>query len=114
MPAPPSLVANRYELTELLGRGGMADVYRAHDRVLGRDVALKLLREVNDVDVERFRGEARMLARLTDRGIVQVLDAGVDGATPWLALELVEGRTLAAAMPTGRWPPRTSSASSRR
>ena len=105
MPAPPPLVANRYELTELLGRGGMADVHRARDRVLGRDVALKLLREVNDVDVERFRGEARMLARLADRGIVQVLDAGVDGSLPWLALELVEGRTLAAVMAGGPLAP---------
>ena len=85
---------DRYELGPALGRGGMADVVRAHDRLLDRDVAVKLLREVNPADRARFETEARLLALLNHPNIVTVLDAGVDGVSPWLMLELVEGATL--------------------
>ncbi|CUR55561.1 Serine/threonine protein kinase [metagenome] len=94
MTTPSRRLNDRYELGPTLGRGGMADVVRARDHVLHRDVAVKLLREVNAVDRERFEGEARLLAMLNHPHVVSVLDAGVDGATPWLVLELVDGATL--------------------
>lgn len=105
MPDTPRLLGGRYELGPVLGRGGMADVRRAHDTVLGRDVAIKVLRAGDDVDRSRFDAEARLLARMSHENVVTVLDAGVeqidDGSAgdgveeAWLALELVEGDTLA-------------------
>ena len=96
MTTPPRSLSDddRYELGPALGRGGMADVVRAHDRLLDRDVAVKLLRKVDPADRARFETEARLLALLNHPNIVTVLDAGVDGASPWLMLELVEGATL--------------------
>ena len=96
MSSGPRLVAGRYEILGLLGRGGSADVHRARDRVLDRDVALKVLREVTDVDRDRFAGEAHVLSLLSHPSIVTLYDADVDDGRPWLALELVEGRSLAA------------------
>ncbi|MFC6321385.1 serine/threonine-protein kinase [Nocardioides sp. GCM10027113] len=94
------MLGDRYELGERLGSGGMADVYRATDRLLHRDVAVKVLRDVagNDSDRDRFTAEARTLAGLSHHGLVTVLDAGLAGAAaerPFLVLELVEGSTLA-------------------
>ncbi|CAN5371934.1 serine/threonine-protein kinase [soil metagenome] len=102
MPAGPRRIADRYTVGDLLGRGGMADVYRARDELLDRDVALKVLRDVSSVDAPRFASEAELLARLDHPAVVKVLDAGVDRAPgddaehgqPWLALELVSGSTL--------------------
>lgn len=96
----------RYRLGEVLGRGGVAHVYRARDLVLDRDVAVKMLREsVDDSDRARFVGEARMLAGLSHPGIVTVLDVGVAEGQPFLVMELVEGPTLAAALREGPLPP---------
>lgn len=77
----PSLLGERYELQDLIGRGGMAEVYRAHDRVLARTVAVKLLSSLggDDAGRARFTDEARMLARLSHPGLVTVLDASVTG-----------------------------------
>ena len=87
----------RYLLGEVLGRGGMADVYRATDELLHRPVAVKLLRDVADdaSDRARFTGEARTLAQLNHPGLVMILDAGTEGEHPYLVMELVEGTTLA-------------------
>ena len=97
MTSEPRLVADRYELGELLGRGGMADVHRATDRVLHRDVAVKVLRDTADDESDRLRfiAEARTLARLSHPGLVMVLDAGTTAERPYLVMELVEGQTLA-------------------
>ncbi len=84
----------RYAPSELIGRGGMADVFRARDLELDREVAIKSLRDVSDVDSARFACEAELLSRLQHPAIVQLLDSGVDDGRPWLALELVEGRTM--------------------
>lgn len=91
-----TVIADRYVLTDLLGRGGMADVYRARDRVLDREVAVKLLREATDDDTlrDRFVDEAVTLASLSHRGIVTILDAGTTSARPFLVMELVEGPSL--------------------
>jgi len=92
-----ALLGNRYVLGDLVGRGGMAQVYRAHDRVLGRTVAVKMMRAIATGDEERarFTDEARMLARLSHPGLVTVLDAAVSDDTPYLVMELVDGPSLA-------------------
>src|SRR4051794_18502800 len=93
---PPS-ETSRYELRGRLGRGGMATVYRAHDAVLGRDVALKVL-AAHFAEDEAFRArflrEAKLAARVTHPNVVQVYDAGVDERGPFIAMELVEGEPL--------------------
>lgn len=95
------LVDGRYEVTARIARGGMATVYRAVDRRLDREVALKImhphLAEGSDV-VARFRREARAAARLTHPGIVGVYDQGSDGDTAYLTLEHVDGPNLRAVL----------------
>ena len=90
------LLAGRFELGEVLGRGGMADVHRAHDRVLHRDVAVKVLRETTSDESARarFTSEARTLARLSHPGLVMLLDVGTTEERPFLVMELVDGPTL--------------------
>ena len=80
-----------------MGSGGMSTVYRAFDETLERWVAIKLLhRSMSDdsVQLERFRREARIVARLSHPHIVTVIDAGEDGGTPYIVFEYVEGETL--------------------
>lgn len=88
---------DRYEVVRKLGSGGMADVYLAHDRLLGRQVALKVLssRYANDEQfVERFRREASAAAGLTHPNIVQIYDRGEAEGTYYIAMEYLEGRRL--------------------
>ncbi|MET8545259.1 protein kinase [Kitasatospora sp. NPDC004799] len=89
----------RYELVELLGVGGMATVWRGLDRVLGRQVAVKVLNGGLADDprfAERFGREAQHAAMLAHPRIVMVFDSGVDEGTPFIVMELVSGRSLAA------------------
>jgi serine/threonine protein kinase len=104
--ATDEVIADRYVVRSVLGHGGAADVYRAHDRVLDRAVAVKLLRTSNPQEEERarFAGEARLLAQLSHPSLVCVLDAGVSCARPFLVMELVEGTTLERAFASGAWP----------
>ena len=97
MTSEPTVLAERYDLGEVIGRGGMAEVYRATDRVLHRAVAVKVLRDTADDESDRLRftAEARTLARLSHPGLVMVLDAGTTSERPYLVMELVEGQTLA-------------------
>jgi eukaryotic-like serine/threonine-protein kinase len=91
------VIAGRYELEELVGVGGMSNVYRAHDRLLERMVALKLLhdRYLDDEEyVERFRREARSAARLSHPGIVTVIDRGEQDGHQFIVFEHVPGETL--------------------
>ncbi|XVS62127.1 serine/threonine-protein kinase [Actinosynnema sp. CA-299493] len=91
------LVGGRYELTGLLGAGGMAEVHRALDQDLRRPVAIKVFRPSADVDaVRRFDLEARTLARLAHPAVVSLYDAGLHGGRPFMVLQLVEGPTLRA------------------
>ncbi len=88
----------RYEISEELGHGGMATVYRAHDPRLGRDVALKVihahLRESPEI-AERFRHEARAAAKLKHRSIVEIYDVpDTDDGERFLVAELVDGPSL--------------------
>ena len=73
-----NIIDGRYALGNLLGGGGMAQVYLAHDEVLGRDVALKILREqyTDEEFVERFKREAKNAAALNHPNIVQIYDQG--------------------------------------
>ncbi len=87
-------LAERYRVGALIGRGGMADVYRGADVVLDRDVAIKVLTERDDGERDRFLREARSMARLNHRNIVGVYDAGRDDGWSYIVMELVEGRTL--------------------
>jgi serine/threonine protein kinase len=94
-------VANRYDVAELLGSGGMADVFRAVDRLLQRDVALKVLTEQSEPIRHRFLLEARSLARLNHPGIVAIYDAGESSGIPYIVMELALGPTLGDLMATG-------------
>lgn len=93
----PDLPGDRYEVLERVARGGMGVVWRAHDRELARDVAVKVLDHPGPDDAARARmlREARILARLEHPGIVPVHDAGTlpDGRT-WYAMKLVAGTRL--------------------
>jgi predicted Ser/Thr protein kinase len=91
------LISGRYELEELVGSGGMSSVYRAHDRLLERSVALKILHEqfTRDEDyVERFRREARAVAQLTHPNIVTVIDRGEQDGRQFIVFEYVDGMNL--------------------
>jgi eukaryotic-like serine/threonine-protein kinase len=91
------LVADRYKLEELAGGGGMSSVFRARDTVLERRVALKVLHEQHARDaeyVERFRREARAIARLTHPNIVTVIDRGEWRGRQYIVFEHVSGETL--------------------
>ena len=91
------LLGNRYEIIEKIGNGGMATVYRATDKVLKRDVAVKILRDEFTTDEEfirRFEAEAQSAARLTHANIVSIYDVGVDGNLYYIVMELIQGKTL--------------------
>jgi serine/threonine-protein kinase len=91
------LVAGRYELEELVGTGGMSSVYRAHDRLLERHVALKILHESHLADadtIERFRREARAVAQLSHPNIVTVIDRGEDDGRQFIVFEYIAGENL--------------------
>jgi serine/threonine-protein kinase len=97
----PSVLGERYEIGGVLGRGGMAEVHRGRDLRLGREVAVKVLREdlARDPSAQvRFRREAQAAASLNHPAIVAVYDTGEDrtatGATPYIVMEYVEGETL--------------------
>jgi serine/threonine protein kinase len=95
MPPHRPLLADRYRLGEVLGTGGMAVVRRARDTLLARDVAIKLFRPgQGTADARRFDSEMRTLAGLSHPGLVAVYDADLTGETPFMVLQLVEGRTL--------------------
>ena len=97
-----TVLGGRYEIGELLGAGGMAEVYRARDEVLGRDVAVKVFR-ISDLDAggQRRTGEIRLLAGLSHAGLVTVFDAGEDAGSTYLVMELVEGTTLRRRLDSG-------------
>ena len=93
------LIAGRYEVQELVGTGGMSSVYRAHDRLLERDVAIKVLHEQFTADgeyVERFRREARAVAQLSHPNIVTVIDRGEQDDRQFIVFEYVDGENLKA------------------
>ena len=114
----PRLVGSRYELGELIGYGGMAEVHRGRDARLSRDVAIKMLRADLARDpsfLNRFRREAQSSAGLNHPAIVAVYDTGQDHTglgsdaadVPYIVMEFVEGQTLREVLKVeGRLPPR--------
>jgi tRNA A-37 threonylcarbamoyl transferase component Bud32 len=92
-----TLLDGRFRLEEQIGSGGMSRVYRALDEKLERWVAIKVLHSTVSADpdqLERFRREARTVARLSHPHVTHVIDAGEDDGTPYIVLEYVEGETL--------------------
>jgi len=103
MIATDTLLQGRYRIDDLIDRGGMADVYRARDVRLERDVAVKVLREIEHE--RRFAAEARTLARLQHPNLVRLLDAGTDNGDAFLVLELLDGATVRQMLERGPLPP---------
>src|SRR6476619_1883240 len=104
----------KYELLEEIGHGGMATVYRARDRRLGREVAVKLihrhLRDSSEV-AERFAREATAVAKLRHGNIVEVFDISDPGEPErYLVVELVRGLTLRERLRSGPLPPEVAAA----
>jgi serine/threonine-protein kinase len=105
-----TILGGRYRLVELLGQGGMARIYRAHDSQLDRFVAVKLLRPEYGRDPDfgsRFRHEAQAAASLNHPNVVSVYDYGQADAGPFIVMELVDGEDLATIIKrSGALPPR--------
>ncbi|MGC8634834.1 MAG: protein kinase domain-containing protein [Candidatus Limnocylindrales bacterium] len=112
MPEVGRVLGGRYRLIELLGEGGMATIYRAHDTQLDRDVAVKLLLPQYGRDpgfLARFRQEAQSVASLNHPNVVNVYDYGTDEAGPFIVMELVDGENLAEVLrERGPLPPLTA------
>src|SRR3954452_23829603 len=92
-----TVLSGRYRLESKLGSGGMSTVYLALDTTLDRQVAVKVMhREMSEQpeQLERFRQEARAVAKLSHPNVVSVIDAGEDGGYPYIVFEYVEGETL--------------------
>jgi tRNA A-37 threonylcarbamoyl transferase component Bud32 len=92
-----TVLSGRYRLEAKLGSGGMSTVYLARDQTLDRSVAVKVMhREMSEQpeQLERFRQEARAVAKLSHPNVVSVIDAGEDGGYPYIVFEYVEGETL--------------------
>lgn len=99
------LLAGRYRLGDVLGRGGMGTVWRAQDETLGRTVAVKELRFPTNIDEEEKRRlitrtlrEAKAIARIRNNSAVTVFDVVEEDDRPWIVMELVEGKSLAEAI----------------
>lgn len=94
----PWLLAGRYRMQEVIGRGGMSTVYRATDTVLGRLVAVKVLLAVlaqdDPTNIIRFEREARAAAALRHRAVVKIYDTGTDAEAHYIVMEFVRGRGL--------------------
>ena len=93
---PGTLVAGRYRVIALLGRGGMGEVYRADDLSLGQEVALKFLPEstADEETLERFRNEVRTARRISHPNVCRVFDIGQAGNQVFLSMEYVDGEDL--------------------
>ena len=97
MLAAGMFVADRYEIMEKIGAGGMSDVYRARDHILGRFVAIKVLKQEFSEDVNfvtKFRTEAQSAASLEHPNIVNIYDVGSEAGLHYIVMEYVEGETL--------------------
>ncbi|MBI5175415.1 MAG: serine/threonine protein kinase [Candidatus Melainabacteria bacterium] len=94
--APGHVIDGKYQISEVLGEGGMGKVYRAHHLLLKKDVALKVLKSsVSSESWLRFQREAQLMGKLKHPSIVQLYDFGIANSThPYYAMELLEGSTL--------------------
>ena len=92
---------DRYEIRELLGVGGQAQVYRARDPVLKRPVVIKALGSMAKDCLGRFRREAEAISQLSHNNVVAILDFRVEGGRPYIVMEYLEGKDLAARLHEG-------------
>src|SRR5208337_3942373 len=94
--APGALVAGRYRIIALLGRGGMGEVYRADDLSLGQQVALKFLPQsvTDEHTLERFRNEVRIARRISHPNVCRVFDIGQADELTFLSMEYIDGEDL--------------------
>src|SRR5688500_17476825 len=107
-PAAGRVVAGRYEIRARLGAGGMGSVWRAYDRELEEEVALKVLlpERLNDPSMlEHLRREVKLARRITHPNVCRVFDYGEDGDLRFLTMELIEGRTLRSLLAAGPLEP---------
>ena len=94
---PGAVLGERYEILDTLGEGGMGAVYKAHDRELGRTVALKIIRPelASNPDIlQRFKQEILLASRVTDRNIIRIYDLGDADGVKFITMEFVEGEDL--------------------
>ena len=95
---PGKTFANRYDIKEVLGVGGMGMVYQAVDRELGETIAIKTLKSdfmaQDDTALERFRGEIRLARKISHRNVVRTHDIGESGGVYYITMEFVEGKSL--------------------
>jgi predicted Ser/Thr protein kinase len=99
VPPRPGALVGRYRLLQLVGRGGIGEVYAAHDPELDRKVAIKILRadaNPDDIGAARLQREAQAVAKLSHPNVVAIYDVGTAAGRVFLTMELVEGETLAA------------------
>ncbi|MBV8600900.1 MAG: serine/threonine protein kinase [Candidatus Eremiobacteraeota bacterium] len=89
-----TVIAKRYKIDRLIGRGGMADVYHGSDTVLGREIAIKILTDRSEIVRKRFLREAQSMASLNHPNVVGVYDAGEFAEQLYIIMELVRGKTL--------------------
>jgi len=107
MRLPSGTQIGPYEIQSLLGSGGMGEVYRARDTRLNRSVAIKILPEELCSDLQRlsrFEQEARSASALNHQNIITIYDIGKHNSSPFIAMELVEGKTLRQILASGRVP----------
>jgi Serine/threonine protein kinase len=106
---PGSVIGNRFEILQLLGEGGMGSVYKARDRELERDVALKLIRSElarNAEILRRFKQELILARQVTHRNVIRIFDLGQADGHKYITMEYLEGRDLRAVLrEKGRFPP---------
>ena len=91
------MLANRYEVIDKVGTGGMSDVYKAKDHILGRNVAIKVLKQEFGEDINfvtKFRTEAQAAAGLEHPNIVNIYDVGSENRMHYIVMEYIEGITL--------------------
>ncbi len=91
------IIAERYELIDIIGQGGMADVYLANDTILNRTIAIKILRTSlakDPIYIARFQREASAAAALSHKNIVEIYDVGEDDGMYYIVMEYVEGQDI--------------------
>jgi serine/threonine-protein kinase len=94
----------RYEIRELVGRGGMGEVYRAWDPLLQRDVAVKVLTACEEGMLRRFKREAEAIGRLDNHNVVEIHDCRIEAEPPYIVMELLRGQPLTQRLVRGPMP----------
>jgi serine/threonine-protein kinase len=92
-----TLFANRYEILEKLGKGGMGEVYRVKDKKLDEEMALKVIKPeiaAHEGTIERFKNELKLARKIAHRNVCKMYDLHEEGETPFITMEFVEGKDL--------------------